>query len=249
MAGGSLDGSRAAQHASSARPARRPRRPGSGGGRKLGSFGIHNRLTGQLLGHVTRIGERLLGEADRPFDEVVVELDADLAQVRDGASLPTPGSSPTAMNPSWPSMLMSSTLARESSSVLRSRPIGLPRYQVNEKCGPRMPPPTSHWQPTEVRRRVDQTGDAGQFAHRLVADASALRKERSVRGVLLRRRRLRHLGRGRLRIGACGKHRNHGRSRHGQRLRFPASLPVAHVLGVTPCTVAAAQYLNHRHAD
>ena len=26
-------------------------------------------------------------------------------------------------------------------------------------------------------------------------------------------------------------------------------VPVAHLLGVTPCTVAAAQYLNHRHAD
>jgi hypothetical protein len=26
-------------------------------------------------------------------------------------------------------------------------------------------------------------------------------------------------------------------------------LPVAHLLGVTPCTVAAARYLNHRHAD
>ncbi len=46
-------------------------------------------------------------------------------------------------------MLMSSTLVRDSSSVLRSRPIGLPRYHVNEKCGPRMPPPASHWHPTE----------------------------------------------------------------------------------------------------
>ena len=26
-------------------------------------------------------------------------------------------------------------------------------------------------------------------------------------------------------------------------------MPVAHLLGVTPCTVAAAQYLDHRHAD
>src|ERR1700753_3159739 len=47
-------------------------------------------------------------------------------------------------------MLMSSTLDRDSSSVLRSRPIGLPRYHVNEKCGPRMPPFCSHWQPAEV---------------------------------------------------------------------------------------------------
>src|SRR6201995_3124896 len=46
-------------------------------------------------------------------------------------------------------MLMSSTLDRDSSSVLRSRPIGLPRYQEKEKCGPRIPPPASHWQPTE----------------------------------------------------------------------------------------------------
>src|ERR1700676_2220542 len=65
--------------------------------------------------------------------------------------LPSVGSLPTAMKPPWPSMLMSSTLARASSSVLRSRPIGLPRYQVNEKCVPTMPPPTSHWQPTELR--------------------------------------------------------------------------------------------------
>src|SRR5271168_4333147 len=48
-------------------------------------------------------------------------------------------------------MLMSSTLARDSSSVLRSRPIGLPRYQEKEKCGPKMPPPANHWQPTEFR--------------------------------------------------------------------------------------------------
>src|SRR5690349_16056193 len=46
-------------------------------------------------------------------------------------------------------MLMSSTLALDSSSVLRSRPMGLPRYCVIEKCGPRMPPPASHWHPTE----------------------------------------------------------------------------------------------------
>src|SRR6185312_6098801 len=64
---------------------------------------------------------------------------------------PRLGSFPTAMNPQWPLMLMSSTLASESSSVLRSRPIGLPRYQEKEKCGPRIPPPASHWHPTEFR--------------------------------------------------------------------------------------------------
>src|SRR6185312_1126787 len=48
-------------------------------------------------------------------------------------------------------MLMSSTLVRDSSSVLRSRPIGLPRYQVNEMCGPMMPPFCSHWHPAELR--------------------------------------------------------------------------------------------------
>ena len=41
-------------------------------------------------------------------------------------------------------MLMSSTLVRDSSIVLRSRPMGLPRNQVNEKCGPRMLPPDNH---------------------------------------------------------------------------------------------------------
>src|SRR6201997_3402025 len=64
---------------------------------------------------------------------------------------PRLGSLPMAMKPPCPSMLMSSTLARESSSVLRSRPIGLPRYQEKEKCGPRIPPPANHWQPTEFR--------------------------------------------------------------------------------------------------
>src|SRR6478609_3729662 len=53
------------------------------------------------------------------------------------------------MNPSWPSILMSSTLVRVNSSVLRSRPIGLPRYQEKEKCGPVIWPPANHWQPTE----------------------------------------------------------------------------------------------------
>src|SRR6478736_4271291 len=43
-------------------------------------------------------------------------------------------------------------------------------------------------------------------------------------------------------------------STFADRVRFrspPSRLrkPVAHLLGVTPCTVAAAQYLNHRHAD
>ena len=55
------------------------------------------------------------------------------------------------MKPPWPLMLMSSTLARDNSSVLRSRPMGLPRYQEKEKCGPRIPPPASHWHPTEFR--------------------------------------------------------------------------------------------------
>ena len=44
-------------------------------------FAVHNRLAGQFLGHITGIGEWLLGEADRPLDEVVLELDADLAEV------------------------------------------------------------------------------------------------------------------------------------------------------------------------
>src|SRR5215467_2458291 len=64
---------------------------------------------------------------------------------------PRLGSFPTAIKPPWPLMLMSSTLARDNSSVLRSRPIGLPRYQEKEKCGPRIPPPASHWHPTELR--------------------------------------------------------------------------------------------------
>src|SRR5574337_264736 len=62
---------------------------------------------------------------------------------------PIVGAVPIAMKPLWPSMLMSSTLVRDTSSVLRSRPIGLPRYQEKEKCGPTMPPRASHWQPTE----------------------------------------------------------------------------------------------------
>jgi len=58
------------------------------------SLGVHDRLAGEFLGDVARIGERLLTEADGPLDEVVVVLDADLAQA--GAE---DTSSPIAMNP------------------------------------------------------------------------------------------------------------------------------------------------------
>ena len=58
------------------------------------------------------------------------ELNADLAEVHDR---PVARSSLIPMKPSCPSMLMSSTLVRDSSMVLRSRPMGLPRNQVKEK--------------------------------------------------------------------------------------------------------------------
>src|ERR1700690_3367840 len=68
------------------------------------------------------------------------------------------------MKPLWPLILMSSTLARDNSSVLRSRPIGLPRYQEKEKCGPRIPPPASHWQPTEFRAVFTSPVTRGSWA-------------------------------------------------------------------------------------
>ncbi|SLC77015.1 Uncharacterised protein [Mycobacteroides abscessus subsp. massiliense] len=53
------------------------------------------------------------------------------------------------MKPLYPAISMSSTLGRVRSSVARSRPMGLPRYQLKEKCGPTMLPPRSQTQPTE----------------------------------------------------------------------------------------------------
>src|SRR6202034_2667294 len=44
------------------------------------SFAVRNRLTRQLFGDVAGVGVRLLAEVHRPFEEVVVELDSDLAQ-------------------------------------------------------------------------------------------------------------------------------------------------------------------------
>jgi hypothetical protein len=48
------------------------------------------------------------------------------------------------MYPLWPSIVMSSTLVRLISSFFRSRPMGLPRNQLNENQGPEMLPFTSH---------------------------------------------------------------------------------------------------------
>src|ERR1700739_2066524 len=45
------------------------------------SFRVRNRLAGQFLGDVAGRREWLLRVADRPFDEIVLELDTDLAQV------------------------------------------------------------------------------------------------------------------------------------------------------------------------
>src|SRR5258705_2936221 len=143
-------------------------------------------------------------------------------------------------------MLRSSTLARDNSSVLRSRPIGLPRYQVNEKRAPRMPPPCSHWHPTELRAFLTKP---------VTCVGSA-----SVWSVIPR-----HSGNmgpwAAFCVGAgdCGAQGevDPELSEHAANTGIMAAaatasafadrvLPVAHLLGVTPCTVAAAQYLNHR---
>ena len=80
------------------------------------------------------------------------------------------------MKPLWPSMLMSSTLVRDSSSVLRSRPIGLPRYQVNEKCGPDDAAVLQPLAAGGVACGVDEADGSGQLADRLVADPAAFGK-------------------------------------------------------------------------
>src|SRR6185437_5244558 len=54
-----------------------PRRRGRRCGR---SFRVRNRLASQFFGDIARRREGLLAEADRPFDEVVLELDPDLTQ-------------------------------------------------------------------------------------------------------------------------------------------------------------------------
>ena len=168
---------------------------------------------------------------------------------------PRLGSLPTAMKPLWPLMLMSSTLARDSSSVLRSRPMGLPRYQEKEKCGPRMPPPASHWQPDRVPGGVDQSGDLGQLRYRLVADATALREHRPVvalsaspapttpsRPACCRRNPSTPATAG-IRIVKADAARA-----SAVELRRTATLLRSRLLLVTRCTVAAAQRVNHRHA-
>src|SRR5258705_4788098 len=146
-------------------------------------------------------------------------------------------------------MLRSSTLARDNSSVLRSRPIGLPRYQVNEKCGPRMPPPCSHWQPTELRavftRPVTRVCSASVWSEMPPHSGNIGPWVEFCVGA-----------------GDCGAPGEFDPelSEHAANTGIMAAaatasafadrvLPVAHLRGVTPCTVAAAQYLNHRHAD
>ncbi len=152
---------------------------------------------------------------------------------------PRVGSVPTAMNPSWPSMLMSSTLVRDSSSVLRSRPIGLPRYQVKEKCGPRMPPPASHWHPTEFVGRLHQAGHPGLLGHRLIGDAAALREHRAVLGVGRLRGATAATGSGDGPLGVRDMRHRQNRRRPGRHGQF-ARRCHAHLLRVTACTVAAA---------
>jgi hypothetical protein len=120
---------------------------------------------------------------------------------------------------------------------------------VNEKCGPRMPPPCSHWQPTELRAVFTRP-----VTRVCWATIWSVMPPHSVN------------------IGPCeafwaGAADDDGpagefdfESEHAPTTGIMAAattastfadrvLPVAHLLGVTPCTVAVAQYLNHRHAD
>src|SRR5277367_2552468 len=46
----------------------------------VSSFRVRNRLTSQFFCYIARRREWLLTETDRPFDEVVLELDSDFAQ-------------------------------------------------------------------------------------------------------------------------------------------------------------------------
>src|SRR6476661_7982052 len=200
----------------SAPPVRRPVRPAAGVGRHV-SFGVHNRLTGEFLGDLAGIRERLLREADRPLDEVVLKSDADLAQVRAERRIITSRDETVValdvdVLHTGARQLLGFALAPDGTA-----PEPGEREVRTQDAAARQP-----LTPDRILRAVHQPGHTGLRNDLLVADPAALRKERAVRGAFLRRRRLRHIRVRGLRMRACGKHRKDRRSRHGQRLGVSA---------------------------
>ena len=102
----------------------------------------------ELFRHIARVrGRRDVGVGDRPVEEVVAVLHADLAQLI----------AQRATKPVWPSISMVSGGRPISPDPAASRPIGLPRYQEKLTLGPNGSP-TSQTHPTELRVT---TGNAG----------------------------------------------------------------------------------------
>jgi len=132
---------------------------------------------------------------------------------------------------------MLSTLVRDSSSVLRSRPMGLPRNEVNEKCGPVIPPLANHWQPTEFLAVVTRLGTLVNWAMvwSLIPPHSG-------------------------NVGPCLAAATGGGalglcwgwlgllSEQPANTGMTASAAIASALLLTACTVAAASEVKHRHS-
>src|SRR6201999_1760768 len=135
-----------------------------------GSFRIHNRLAGQFLGHITGIRERLLGKADRPLDEIVLELDADLAQVVADRRVRAEGDEPAvALDVD---VVDAGTRQLLGLAFPADRAAAIPgEGEVRPEDAAALQPLAAH----RVARRVDQAGDPGLFDPRLIGDTDALR--------------------------------------------------------------------------
>ncbi len=126
--------------------------------------------------------------------------------------------------------------------------MGLPRNQVNEKCGPKMLPPDNHWQPTEFFAVFTSPGTrvCEMTSWSLIPPHSgkngpwvAFPCAAEVCGTS---------------PGLVGSESEHAANTGMIATAATAStlafrlVRVARVVEVTPCTVAAGQKVNHRHA-
>src|SRR3984957_734350 len=216
-----------------------PRSPGPDDARWR-SFAARNRLTRQLFGDVAGVRVRLLAEVHRPFEEVVVELDPDLAQRvtqlrivadRDEAAV----TADVDVFDAGPRQLLGLAFAADRASAIPGK------REVRPEDPTAGQPLAAH----RIFGGVDQPVDLRQLIHRLVADTAALRKRRTVTPLSRCRRggpgRRGLVGAG---IRARGRHRNQGPRRQGQRCHvMPHRYP--HLLVITGCTVAAPPLGNH----
>src|SRR5580693_795605 len=148
------------------------------------SFAVRNRLTRQLFGDVAGVGVRLLAEVHRPFEEVVVELDPDLAQRvtqlrivadRDEAAV----TADVDVFDAGPRQLLGLAFA----------PDRTPAIPGEREVRPEDPTAGQPLAAHRILGGVDQAVDLRQLVHRLVADTAALRERRTMTPLPGRRRR------------------------------------------------------------